>query len=88
MITQMGDKITAKDTMIRAGVPVIPGSEGLLESLEEAKGLAKDMGYPVILKATAGGGGSAKPARRCSCSVCCSFPACGSRRPCWKHHYH
>ena len=57
MITQMGDKITAKDTMIRAGVPVIPGSEGLLESLEEAKGLAKDMGYPVILKATAGGGG-------------------------------
>jgi acetyl-CoA carboxylase biotin carboxylase subunit len=43
--------------MIRAGVPVIPGSEGLLESLEEAKGLAKDMGYPVILKATAGGGG-------------------------------
>ena len=57
MITQMGDKITAKDTMIRAGVPVIPGSEGLLESLEEAKGLAKDMGYPVILKATAGSGG-------------------------------
>ncbi|HEX6334940.1 MAG TPA: acetyl-CoA carboxylase biotin carboxylase subunit [Flavisolibacter sp.] len=57
MINKMGDKITAKDTMIRAGVPVIPGSEGLLNSLEEAKGLAKDMGYPVILKATAGGGG-------------------------------
>lgn len=57
MITRMGDKITAKETMIKAGVPVIPGSEGLLGSLDEAKGLAKDMGYPVILKATAGGGG-------------------------------
>jgi acetyl-CoA carboxylase biotin carboxylase subunit len=57
MINSMGDKITAKDTMIKAGVPVVPGGESLLESLEEAKGLAKNMGYPVILKATAGGGG-------------------------------
>lgn len=57
MINKMGDKITAKETMVKAGVPVIPGSDGLLQSLEEAKGLAKDMGYPVILKATAGGGG-------------------------------
>ncbi len=57
MITKMGDKITAKETMIKAGVPVIPGSGGLLESVSEAKGIAKDMGYPVILKATAGGGG-------------------------------
>jgi acetyl-CoA carboxylase, biotin carboxylase subunit len=57
MITRMGDKITAKETMIKAGVPVIPGSEGLLESLDQAKGLAKEMGYPIILKATAGGGG-------------------------------
>src|SRR5688572_4366830 len=57
MIRSMGDKITAKETMIKAGVPVIPGSDGLLESLEEAKGIAKEMGYPVILKATAGGGG-------------------------------
>src|SRR5688500_17144404 len=57
MISKMGDKITAKETMIAAGVPVVPGSEGLLESIEEAKGLAKGMGYPVILKATAGGGG-------------------------------
>ena len=57
MINKMGDKITAKETMIAAGVPVIPGSEGLLESLEQAKGIARDMGYPVILKATAGGGG-------------------------------
>jgi ATP-dependent Lon protease len=53
----MGDKITAKDTMIKAGVPVVPGGEGLLESLEQAKYLAKEIGYPVILKATAGGGG-------------------------------
>ena len=53
----MGDKITAKETMIKAGVPVVPGGEGLLESVEEAKGLAKEIGYPVILKATAGGGG-------------------------------
>ena len=57
MINKMGDKISAKETMIKAGVPVIPGSEGLLESLDEAKQLAKDMGFPVILKATAGGGG-------------------------------
>ncbi len=57
MIRKMGDKMTAKETMIKAGVPCIPGSESLLESVEEAKELAKGMGYPVILKATAGGGG-------------------------------
>ncbi|MCD6013658.1 MAG: accC [Flavipsychrobacter sp.] len=57
MIRSMGDKITAKETMIKAKVPVIPGSEGLLESVEEAKKVAKEMGYPVIIKATAGGGG-------------------------------
>lgn len=57
MINAMGDKITAKETMIKAGVPVVPGGEGLLQSLDEAKGLAKNMGYPIILKATAGGGG-------------------------------
>jgi acetyl-CoA carboxylase biotin carboxylase subunit len=53
----MGDKITAKETMIRAGVPVVPGGEGLLQSVEDAKKIAKEIGYPVILKATAGGGG-------------------------------
>jgi acetyl-CoA carboxylase biotin carboxylase subunit len=53
----MGDKITAKETMIKAGVPCIPGSEGLLDTAEEAKRVAKEIGYPVILKATAGGGG-------------------------------
>jgi len=57
MINSMGDKITAKETMIKAGVPVVPGGEGLLQSVDQAKGIAKDMGYPVILKATAGGGG-------------------------------
>ncbi|HEY4208223.1 MAG TPA: acetyl-CoA carboxylase biotin carboxylase subunit [Puia sp.] len=57
MINSMGDKITAKDTMIKAGVPVVPGGQGLLESLDQAKELAKEVGYPIILKATAGGGG-------------------------------
>ncbi|HEY0680604.1 MAG TPA: acetyl-CoA carboxylase biotin carboxylase subunit [Chitinophagaceae bacterium] len=57
MIRAMGDKITAKETMIKAGVPVVPGGEGLLESVEQAKHIAKEIGYPVILKATAGGGG-------------------------------
>ena len=57
MIRRMGDKITAKETMIAAGVPCIPGSGGLLQSVEEAKDMAKEMGFPVILKATAGGGG-------------------------------
>jgi acetyl-CoA carboxylase, biotin carboxylase subunit len=56
-IRMMGDKITAKETMIAAGVPVIPGSEGLLNNIEEGIALAEQMGYPVILKATAGGGG-------------------------------
>src|SRR6266404_4959858 len=57
MINSMGDKITAKETMIKAGVPVVPGGEGLLESIDQAKGMAKEVGYPIILKATAGGGG-------------------------------
>lgn len=57
MIERMGDKATAKETMKAAGVPTIPGSEGILESYEEAEELAKEMGYPVMLKATAGGGG-------------------------------
>jgi len=57
MINSMGDKITAKETMIKAGVPVVPGGEGLLEDVAAAKKLAKEIGYPVIIKATAGGGG-------------------------------
>ncbi|MEM6524928.1 MAG: acetyl-CoA carboxylase biotin carboxylase subunit [Bacteroidota bacterium] len=57
MINKMGDKATAKATMIAAGVPCIPGSDGLLESVEEGMKIAKKIKYPVILKATAGGGG-------------------------------
>ena len=57
MIDKMGDKATAKATMKTAGVPTIPGSEGLLDSVEEGIVLANEMKYPVILKATAGGGG-------------------------------
>ncbi|MEO1589849.1 MAG: acetyl-CoA carboxylase biotin carboxylase subunit [Cyanobacteria bacterium J06632_22] len=56
-IRAMGDKSTAKSTMLRVGVPTVPGSKGLLESEEEALKLAAEMGYPVMIKATAGGGG-------------------------------
>ena len=57
MIDQMGDKASAKATMKAAGVPTIPGSEGLLDSLEQAESLASEIGYPIMIKATAGGGG-------------------------------
>ena len=57
MINSMGDKVTAKITMIKAGVPVVPGVEGLLADIDHAISAAKEIGYPVILKATAGGGG-------------------------------
>lgn len=57
MIDAMGDKSTAKETMKKAGVPTIPGSDGLLASVQEGAKLAREIGYPVILKATAGGGG-------------------------------
>jgi acetyl-CoA carboxylase biotin carboxylase subunit len=57
MIEAMGDKASAKATMKKAGVPTIPGNEGILESLEDAEKSAKEIGYPVMLKATAGGGG-------------------------------
>ncbi|WP_194777313.1 acetyl-CoA carboxylase biotin carboxylase subunit [Pararhodonellum marinum] len=57
MINRMGDKASAKATMKEAGVPTIPGSEGLLSSVEEGKKIALEIGYPIILKATAGGGG-------------------------------
>ncbi len=57
MIDRMGDKASAKATMIEAGVPCVPGSVGILESYEQAEQLANEFGYPVMLKATAGGGG-------------------------------
>ena len=53
----MGIKDVAKEEMKRAEVPVVPGSEGLVKDIKEAKKIAKDIGYPVIIKATAGGGG-------------------------------
>ncbi|MEL6452845.1 MAG: acetyl-CoA carboxylase biotin carboxylase subunit [Pseudomonadota bacterium] len=56
-IRVMGDKITAKDTMKALGVPCVPGSDGGVATLAEAKALGEEMGYPVIIKATAGGGG-------------------------------
>ncbi|MFF2909904.1 acetyl-CoA carboxylase biotin carboxylase subunit [Paenibacillus sp. NPDC057934] len=56
-ITRMGDKAVAKDTMKQAGVPVIPGSDGLVGDVEEAITLGREIGYPIIVKATAGGGG-------------------------------
>lgn len=57
MIRAMGDKAFAKDTMKKNEVPVIPGSDGIIEKLDEAKSLANEIGYPVIIKASAGGGG-------------------------------
>lgn len=57
MINSMGDKMTAKETMIKAGVPVVPGVDGLLRDANHAKQAAAEIGYPVMLKATAGGGG-------------------------------
>lgn len=56
-IRKMGDKITAKETMIAANVPVVPGSDGLVENIDDAKKIAREVGYPIMLKATAGGGG-------------------------------
>lgn len=53
----MGDKANAKATMIAAGVPVVRGSEGVIKTLEEAKSISEDIGYPVLVKASAGGGG-------------------------------
>jgi acetyl-CoA carboxylase biotin carboxylase subunit len=57
MISKMGDKATAKATMKAAGVPCVPGSEGIIKDFEECEKLAEEVGYPVMLKATAGGGG-------------------------------
>ncbi|MFC1673091.1 acetyl-CoA carboxylase biotin carboxylase subunit [Pseudomonadota bacterium] len=56
-ITLMGDKITAKDAVMKAGIPVVPGSDGGVDTYEEAQKVAEHIGYPVIIKASAGGGG-------------------------------
>ncbi|HET9121864.1 MAG TPA: biotin carboxylase N-terminal domain-containing protein, partial [Acidiferrobacteraceae bacterium] len=63
VIRSMGDKTEARATMIAAGLPVVPGSDGNLRNLDEAVALARSIGYPVILKATSGGGG--RGIRRC-----------------------
>ncbi|MEE9440090.1 MAG: acetyl-CoA carboxylase biotin carboxylase subunit [Saprospiraceae bacterium] len=57
MIRKMGDKVTAKETMIKANVPVVPGSDGLIKDVKEGKKVSGEIGYPVMIKATAGGGG-------------------------------
>jgi len=57
MIETMGDKATAKKTMMKNNVPVVPGSEGVIDDTDEAKNVADEMGYPVMIKASAGGGG-------------------------------
>ena len=57
MIDKMGNKANAKETMKKAGVPIIPGSDGIIKFFEEAEKLASEIGYPVMIKATAGGGG-------------------------------
>ncbi len=56
-IAKMGDKALAKETMRKAGVPVVPGSDGVVSDVKDAKTIAEEIGYPVIIKATAGGGG-------------------------------
>src|SRR5699024_8328727 len=56
-IQKMGIKDVARETMKQAGVPIVPGSDGIIESEEEAISIAEEIGYPVIIKATAGGGG-------------------------------
>ena len=56
-IEMMGDKSTAKETMKKAGVPVVPGSDGVVETLEDARRIASEIGYPIMVKASAGGGG-------------------------------
>lgn len=63
IISRMGDKVMAKDTAKKMGLPVVPGSDGAVRTVEEAKKIAAEMGYPVLLKASAGGGGKGmKPA--------------------------
>ncbi len=73
----MGIKDVAKAEMIAANVPVVPGSDGLIDSIEDAKKVAKQIGYPVIIKATVGGGGKgirvARNENDFSCDFCLNF---------------
>ncbi|KIT14441.1 acetyl-CoA carboxylase biotin carboxylase subunit [Jannaschia aquimarina] len=72
-IRVMGDKITAKETMKNLGVPVVPGSEGGVPDLEAAQALGDEMGYPVIVKATAGGGGRGMKLARTAADMANAF---------------
>ena len=63
-IRLMGDKVAAKSFCVDAGIPVVPGSDGPVESLEQAGGIAGDIGYPVLVKAASGGGGPTSASRR------------------------
>jgi acetyl-CoA carboxylase, biotin carboxylase subunit len=74
----MGDKLSAKALMKKAGVPLVPGSEGGVESVEDAQKIAKEIGYPVIIKATAGGGGKGMRVVRADSELESAFRACRS----------
>ena len=69
----MGDKIEAKRTARALGIPVVPGSDGPIDDMKEARSIARDMGYPVLVKAAAGGGGRGRPARRHPVGDGCSW---------------
>ncbi|MBP7001101.1 acetyl-CoA carboxylase biotin carboxylase subunit [Amaricoccus sp.] len=72
-IRLMGDKITAKDTMRKLGVPCVPGSDGAVPTLDEARKVAAEIGYPVIVKATAGGGGRGMKLARTEADIEAAF---------------
>jgi len=75
-ISRMGDKAVAKDTMIKSGVPVVPGSDGVVKSFEEAEKIVEDIGLPVIIKASAGGGGRGMRVVEDASSLKKSFEMC------------
>lgn len=87
MIRKMGDKATAKATMIDSGVPVVPGSDGIVKTFEDAQKVAKDIGYPLIIKASAGGGGrgmrvvESEEKFKQAYSTCCSEAASAFNNP-------
>jgi len=72
----MGDKVTAKKEMDIAGVPLVPGSEGAVETIEEAKAIAKEFGFPIIIKASAGGGGRGMKIVHAEASLATAFSMC------------
>ncbi len=72
----MGDKVTAKKEMEKAGVPLVPGSEGAVETIEQAKAIAKEYGFPIIIKASAGGGGRGMKIVHAEASLATAFSMC------------